>query len=68
MVLYDGDIPDSIISRLQACPDWGDDAPCTFQQVSIGTIHCMPPHTDSADTILKRADLIMYRQKLRKQR
>ena len=68
VVLYDGDIPDSIISRLQACPDWGDDAPCTFQQVSIGTIHCMPPHTDSADTILKRADLIMYRQKLRKQR
>ncbi len=61
--VYYGTVPDAQIHRLAECMGWDAGAPCPFNGVSIGVIHCRPPHKD-VELILRQADQIMYQNKL----
>ena len=59
-----GAVPDSLLKQLRECREWEKDAPCPFNQVSIGVLYCRPPH-QKADQILRQVDDIMYKNKLK---
>lgn len=55
-------LPPGIMEQLRACQDWADDAPCPFNQVSIGSVACHPPFPDISQ-ILQAVDHRMYEMK-----
>lgn len=63
VLLYPGRIAPEEIQLIRQCPQWENNAPCPFHNVSIGCLHCRPPHK-SAEEILRKADRKMYQQKL----
>ena len=62
VLLYPGQVAKQEIDRLRRCESWEEGAPCPFYQVSVGFLHCRPPHK-SAERILQQVDREMYRQK-----
>lgn len=62
VILYFGAVSRQEIDSLKECRQWQDGAPCPFNQVSVGTLICRPPHRD-VEYILHQADEIMYRNK-----
>ena len=66
VAIYNGSIPPELIQQLKACPQWDDGAPCPFNQVSTGVLHCRPPHS-GVDQILQQVDQLMYQNKSRNQ-
>lgn len=65
IAIYDGVLTREIIDSIAKCKNWNEDAPCEFNQVSIGLVVCEPPYTDKEpNNILKRADNIMYKNKV----
>lgn len=65
--VYNGIIPQAIIRQLESCPQWDEGAPCPFNQVSTGVLHCRPPHSN-VEQILQQVDQLMYQNKSRNQR
>ena len=65
VAVYEGIIPESVIRELKECPGWDEGAPCPFNQVSTGVLHCQPPHS-GVDQILQQVDDLMYQNKLKK--
>ena len=66
VAVWPGVIPAAILQEIKACSRWDEGAPCPFNQVSIGVLHCRPPHR-GAEKILQQVDQLMYRNKLKKQ-
>ncbi len=66
IALCRGVVPESVVDDLRNCRGWDNDAPCPFRQVSIGILHCEPPHSDGAEAILQKVDQMMYGHKARK--
>ncbi len=65
VAIYYGVLTEEKINAICKCRKWDEDAPCGFNQVSAGMIVCKPPYSvKDPDAILKRADSIMYRNKL----
>ncbi len=67
VAIYYGVLTEEIAASIGECKNWDKDAPCEFNQVSVGFVVCKPPYDvkDPSD-ILKHADSIMYRNKLNK--
>ena len=65
VALYYGKAPQKIIQELQECREWDHGAPCPFNQVSIGTMFCSPPHPKAED-LLQQVDHLMYQNKEKK--
>ncbi len=61
--IYYGIPPQSILQELRECRGWENGAPCPFRQVSVGILHCRPPHQD-AEQILRQVDRLMYEKKI----
>lgn len=57
-----GTVNETIIILLKECQGWKCGAPCPFNQVSIGTLLCEPPH-QTAEQILHQVDQLMYLSK-----
>ena len=66
VVLYYGAASQAEAERLRECRGWDSGAPCPFNQVSVGVLVCSPPCED-AEQILKKADRIMYQDKVQKE-
>lgn len=58
-------VSEEILDELKKCRKWKTGAPCPFNQVSLGTLVCRPPHGDP-DQILHQVDHLMYLNKLEK--
>lgn len=67
VVLYPGQVTQQEIEQIRRCDLWEEGAPCQFFQVSVGFLHCRPPHK-SAEKILQQVDQEMYRQKVKQNR
>ena len=65
VAIYYGAVPENVLGELRECRLWKDGAPCPFQQVSIGSIICRPPHEDNTEALLHKVDRMMYEQKRR---
>lgn len=52
VAVYSGIIPQSIIRQLEAYPQWEEGAPCPFNQLSTGILHCRALHS-TAEEILQ---------------
>lgn len=65
VAIYYGAVPENVLGKLRECRLWKDGAPCPFQQVSIGSIICRPPHEDNTEALLHKVDRMMYEQKRR---
>ena len=63
VAIYYGTVPESLLKELRECRAWGDDAPCPFHQVSVGSMICRPPHKDNVETLLRKVDQMMYDNK-----
>ncbi len=66
IALFRGIAPESVVDDLRKCRGWENGAPCPFRQVSIGILHCNPPHSDGAEAILQAVDQMMYGHKAQK--
>ena len=66
VILYYGVVSQAEVERLRECRGWDFGAPCPFNQVSVGVLVCSPPCED-AEQILKKADRIMYQDKVQKE-
>ena len=66
VAIYNGIVPQKLVEELKECRSWNDDAPCPFNQVSVGVLICRPPH-QTVEQILRHVDQIMYQNKLKKQ-
>ena len=66
VILYYGVVSQAEVERLKECRGWDFGAPCPFNQVSVGVLVCSPPCED-AEQILKKADRIMYQDKVQKE-
>lgn len=67
VVIYYGVLTDEAADSITECKNWNEGAPCEFNQVSAGFVVCEPPYSlKDPNSILKRADSIMYRNKLKR--
>lgn len=65
LAIYDGIVPKETIKSLQQCKSWNINAPCPFNNVSIGVQICKPPHMD-IENLLEQVDKEMYYKKMEK--
>lgn len=67
VAIYYGVLTEEVADSIAECENWNQGAPCEFNKVSVGFVVCKPPYeTKDPDILLKRADSIMYRNKLNK--
>lgn len=67
VALYYGAVSEDEARLIAKCEKWNDGAPCPFNDVSVGVVACHPPYgNNDPSPILKRADSIMYKNKLNK--
>ncbi len=67
VAIYYGVLTEEAAASIAECKNWDKGAPCEFNKVSVGFVVCRPPYDPKdPDLILKRADSIMYRDKLNK--
>lgn len=66
VAIYDNVVPPSVIDSLRECRGWDTEHLCPFNQVSIGSFVCKPPHTQDVESILHQVDHIMYTVKAEK--
>lgn len=66
VAVYDNVVPSSVITDLKKCTGWDTNAPCPFNQVSIGSFVCRPPHTQDVESVLHQVDRMMYAAKSEK--
>lgn len=67
VAVYYGSLTEETADLMAQCKKWNEGAPCSFNQVSVGLVVCVPPYSNKdPSSILKRADRIMYRNKLNK--
>lgn len=65
VAIYYGVLTEEIAASIAECKNWDEGAPCAFNEVSVGFVVCKPPYSvKDPDIILKRADSIMYMNKL----
>ena len=65
VAVYYGVLTEETADTIAQCKNWDEGAPCKFNQVSVGLVVCEPPYsTKDPNNILKRADSIMYRNKI----
>lgn len=65
VAIYYGVLTKEIADSIAQCKNWNEGAPCAFNEVSVGFVVCKPPYSvKDPEIILKRADSIMYRNKL----
>ena len=69
VAIYYGILTEETAASIARCEKWDVGAPCEFNQVSFGFVVCKPPYTDKDPrVILKRADSIMYKNKLNRKK
>ena len=69
VAIYYGALTEEMADSIARCKNWDDGAPCEFNQVSVGFVVCRPPYNvKDPEVIVKQADGIMYRNKLKKKR